>query len=214
MYLVRRPPGFMREGKLHHVAWGALLLDAQDFYVREPKSTRAAPCVLTSGTFIRDGSHEEPESLPTISMLVRSKPERKRWADLVELEKKLGWVTTQDVTKVFEPGRNTRNNNDNVLTRCRGWFAKHGKDKDKLGDWRQEGENGGHPLKVARVSVLKQCVFPNSHDRNNTCIVVNDIGHRFAAACRRPQSPLLCSTPGARTNHEMGLTRDLLRAGQ
>ena len=159
VYLIRRAPGIMGDVKLHHVACGAILLDVRYFCARSTKPARAAPCVLTYGMFIRDDSHEEPESLPTISMLVRPKPERKRWADLVELEKKLGWVTTQDVTKVFEPGRNTRNNNENVLTRCRGWFAKHGKDKDKLGDWRQEGENGGHPLKRARVSVLKQCVF-------------------------------------------------------
>ena len=155
-YLFRRPPSPTRDGRMHHGAWGFLLLDADEFLLWEPKSNRPAPCVQKIGTLIRDGETEEPEALPVVQVPARPR-QRDRWVDLKECEIKSGWVTTLDFTKVFNPGGNQRKKNENNLKRLRKWLKDHGQSSEALGDWRQGSGNGGRPYKIARVSMLKQC---------------------------------------------------------
>lgn len=157
-YLFRRPPGLRKDGKSHNGAWGFLLLDAVAFVSWNAKSNHPPPCLLKAGTFIRDGSQDELESLPMIAIPMKPKIQRDRWAELRECQVKPGWVKTLDFVKIFKASPNTRKTNENVLKQLRAWLKQKRKSESaELADWREPDSNAGRPPKMARMSTLQQC---------------------------------------------------------
>ena len=108
-YLIRRPPGITNMNTMHRGSWGFLLFDMDVFMRWNPLSKRAPRRLIESGTLIKNGRQDDlhvvPNGAPSgPALVVNPRPRRNRWADLVAVAVRPGWVMALDFVKIFELG--------------------------------------------------------------------------------------------------------------